>query len=246
MDQPVKFALMIKKSVKAMILAAGEGSRLRPLTLDTPKPLVSANGKPLIVYHIERLVKAGVKDIIINHARLGKTIEDFLGDGHQWGVNITYSVEKTALGTGGGVKRALSLLGNDPFILISADITTNYPFARLINRQFDEKTLGHVVLIDNPYHNTSGDFTLQDARVGMKHSGIPSLTFGSLALLKPELFNSSMTDTFSIIEPFYRAIKSDKLTGEHFAGYHCNVDTLERLQKVEHDRCAGRIKELEN
>ena len=219
---------------------------MRPLTLDTPKPLVPVNGKPLIVYHIERLAGAGVKDIIINHARLGKAIENFLDDGRQWGVNITYSVEKTALGTGGGVKRALPLLGNDPFILISADITTNYPFARLINRQFDEKTLGHLILIDNPYHNTSGDFALQGTCVGMKHTGIPSLTFGSLALLKPELFNSSMMDTFSITEPFYRAIKNDKLTGEYFAGYHCNVDTLERLQKVEHDRCAGCIKELEN
>lgn len=227
--------------MKAMILAAGKGERLRPLTLATPKPLVPVSGKPLIIWHIERLARAGIKDIVINHAWLGQQLEDTLGCGKTWGTTITYSSETTSPGTGGGIKQALPLLGKEPFIVISADITTDYPFNRLKNKSLPGGKLGHLVLVNNPDHHIQGDYCLDNALIQQKSIRSQSLTFGSIALLNPDLFNSYSSPSFSIAEPFDQAIQQGQFTGELYTGYHCNVDTPERLRRVESDRKAGRI-----
>lgn len=216
--------------MKAMILAAGKGERLRPLTLTTPKPLLSINGKPMIVSHIEHLARIGIKDIVINHAWLGQKIEAFLEDGSQWGVNIIYLKEQKAFGTGGGIKNALSLLGENPFIMISADIVTNYPFEHLQQMKLKPGILGHLSLITNPYHHPQGDYCLNNGTIIHKQPDLPALTFASIALLSPALFMDYPATTFSIAAPFDKAINADQLTGEHFTGYHRNVDTLERLE----------------
>ena len=226
--------------MKAMILAAGKGERLRPLTLTTPKPLIPVNGKPLIVWHIERLARAGINEIVINHAWLGHQFESALGTGQQWGVTITFSSETLSLGTGGGVKQALPLLGNDPFIIISGDITTDYPYSQLINKSLDAGTLGHLVLVNNPDHHPDGDYCLDNTVIKERNHHGPTLTFGSIALLHPSLFTSHSVP-FSIAAPFDKAIKQRQLTGEHFTGYHCNVDTIERLHRVEQHRVTGNI-----
>lgn len=146
--------------MKAMILAAGRGERMRPLTDTTPKPLLKISEKTLIEYHIEALVDAGINEIIINHAWLGEQIENYLGDGSRYGAVINYSREKEALETAGGIHNALNLLGEEPFIVVNADIFTDYPFKRLTT--FSLKKTAHLILVDNPEHNPQGDFYCQN------------------------------------------------------------------------------------
>jgi MurNAc alpha-1-phosphate uridylyltransferase len=154
--------------MRAMILAAGRGERMRPLTDHTPKPLLQAGGKSLIVWHIERLVRAGIADLIINHAHLGPQIEQSLGDGSRYGARIRYSDEGTALETAGGIAFALPLLGEEPFAVVNGDIYCDYDFSHLQSRAAalaNSDDMAHLVLVDNPEHNRKGDFALQDARV---------------------------------------------------------------------------------
>ena len=143
--------------MKAMILAAGKGERMRPLTLTTPKPLVRAGGVPLIEYHLRALAAAGFTDIVINHAWLGQQIEDYLGDGSRYGVSIQYSAEGEPLETGGGIFRALPLLGDEAFLVVNGDIWTDYDFSVL---HPSITGLAHLVLADNPAHHPTGDFSL--------------------------------------------------------------------------------------
>ncbi len=145
------------KAMKAMILAAGRGERMRPLTDHTPKPLLAAGGKPLIVHHLERLARAGFRDLVINHAHLGERIAAALGDGSRWGVRIAYSPEGTALETGGGIFRALPLLGPEPFLVVNGDVWTDLDFAPLA---LPAGRLAHLILVDNPPHHPRGDFRL--------------------------------------------------------------------------------------
>jgi MurNAc alpha-1-phosphate uridylyltransferase len=149
--------------MRAMILAAGRGERMRPLTDQTPKPLLPVANKPLIQYQIERLAEAGFEQLVINHAHLGEQIEQALGDGSRWGLNIRYSPETPALETGGGILRALPLLGAGPFLVINGDIWTDLDFSRL--RQMEPEGLAHLVLVPNPRHHPAGDFYLQQGRV---------------------------------------------------------------------------------
>ncbi|MDP3309262.1 nucleotidyltransferase family protein, partial [Methylotenera sp.] len=144
--------------MKAMILAAGRGERMRPLTDHTPKPLLKVGGKPLIVWHLERLAKAGFKEIVINHAHLGGLIEAALGNGSQWGLTIQYSPEKIALETAGGIANALSLLGDEPFLVVNGDTFTEMDFAQL---KLNPNNLAHLVLVDNPPQHPQGDFAIQ-------------------------------------------------------------------------------------
>ena len=146
--------------MKAMILAAGFGERLRPLTEKTPKPLLKVGVKPLIQYHIERLASAGVRELVINTSWLGDQIESFLGDGSRFGVSIAWSREAEPLDTGGGIRRALPLLGSDPFLVINGDVWTNYPLDSLVEREWADEIEAHLVLVPNPTHNPEGDFTL--------------------------------------------------------------------------------------
>lgn len=164
--------------MKAMILAAGRGERMRPLTDHKPKPLLEANGKPLIVHTINQLVAAGFSDIVINHAHLGQQIEDHLGDGQAFGASIAYSPEGEALETAGGIIKALPLLGDGPFLVVNGDIATDYPYAILKNQDFD---LAHLVLINNPEHHPEGDFALDSAGQVLE-TGAEKWTFSGIGL----------------------------------------------------------------
>jgi N-acetyl-alpha-D-muramate 1-phosphate uridylyltransferase len=216
--------------MKAMILAAGRGERMRPLTDHTPKPLLTVAGKPLIVHTINQLVAAGFTDIVINHAHLGQQIEDKLGDGTHLGANIVYSPEgEQALETAGGIINALPLLGNSPFLVVNGDIATDFPYAELQNIKVD---LAHIVLIDNPPHHPQGDFALN-------HSGKVTedmhhrYTFSGIGLYHPDLF-SNIPPGKSKLAPLLRAaITAQRATGQHFSGFWMDIGTPERLQELE-------------
>jgi len=216
--------------MRAMILAAGKGERLRPLTLHTPKPLVKAGGVPLIEYHIRALAGAGFDELVINHAWLGEKIEAHLGDGARLGVNIRYSPEGEPLETGGGIHRALPLLGEDPFVVVNGDIWTDYDFARL-KRPLE--ALAHLVLVDNPPHHPHGDFSLSDGRVRDDLSA--ALTYSGIAVLHPALFDRCTAGAFKLAPLLRDAMAQGKVSGEHHAGRWIDVGTHERLAEVEHE-----------
>ncbi len=208
--------------MKAMILAAGRGERLRPLTDSTPKPLLKVRGKPLIVYHLEALAKAGFSEVVINLSWLGEQIQEFLGNGAQLGVSIEYSEEAAALETAGGILQALPLLG-DRFVVVNADVFTDYDFAKLKT----PNCLAHLVLVDNPEHNDSGDFSLDGAAVG--NLGAERHTFSGIAQYHRDFF-SGLTPGKQALAPLLRAA-ADKgeVSGELFTGSWIDIGTAERL-----------------
>jgi MurNAc alpha-1-phosphate uridylyltransferase len=216
--------------MKAMILAAGKGERLRPLTLHTPKPLVQAAGVPLIEYHVRALAAAGIRELVINHAWLGQQIEDYLGDGGRFGVSIRYSAEGEPLETGGGIFRALPLLGEEPFLVVNGDIFTDYPFATL-----DKPLTGlaHLVLVANPAHHQTGDFCLDQGRVSDAVADQPSLTYSGIALLSPALFAGCQPGAFKLAPLLRTAMREGRVSGEAFSGRWVDVGTHERLAEVE-------------
>ena len=216
--------------MKAMILAAGKGERLRPLTLHTPKPLVPVAGVPLIEYHLRALAAAGITEVVINHAWLGQQIEDHLGDGARFGVHIRYSAENEPLETGGGIFRALPLLGREPFVLVNGDIWTDYCFTALPSRLAG---LAHLVLVDNPAHHPEGDFVLQDGQVLGSSAGLPSLTYSGLAVLSPQLFAGCVEGAFKLTPLLRQAMDAGQVSGEHYQGHWVDVGTHERLAEVE-------------
>jgi MurNAc alpha-1-phosphate uridylyltransferase len=215
--------------MKAMILAAGKGERLRPLTLHTPKPLVRAGGVPLIEYHLRALKAAGFTDVVINHAWLGQQIEDYLGDGQRLGLNIAYSPEGEPLETGGGIFRALPLLGEEPFLVVNGDIWTDCDFAPL---KAPIKGLAHLVLVDNPLHHPTGDFALVGGEV-RDDAGLSRLTYSGIAVLHPQLFAGCSAGGFKLAPLLREAMGKGKVTGEHFTGRSVDVGTHERLAQVE-------------
>ena len=228
--------------MKAMILAAGRGERMRPLTDHTPKPLLKAGDKPLIVWHIERLVRAGIIEIIINHAHLGSQIEAALGDGSEFGARISYSPEATALETAGGIAYALPLLGKEPFAVINGDIYCDYDLTRLVAQ---EPTLVanddavHLVLINNPVHHPSGDFVLQGSRIlPLPVSGSEGLstklTFSGIGLYQPAIFVHLVRGNKAPLAPLLREqIALGKVSGEHFSGRWIDVGTPQRLEELD-------------
>lgn len=216
--------------MKAMILAAGKGERLRPLTLHTPKPLVRAAGVPLIEYHVRALAAAGFTELVINHAWLGQQIEDYLGDGERFGVRIAYSAEGEPLETGGGIFKALPLLGDQPFVLVNGDIFTDYPFAQL---RRPLSGLAHLVLVANPTHHAGGDFCLQGGQVSDAQAGEGNLTYSGLAVLSPELFAECQPGAFKLAPLLRQAMAAGQVSGEQFAGCWVDVGTHERLAEVE-------------
>lgn len=217
------------KRMKAMILAAGKGERLRPLTLHTPKPLVRAADVPLIEYHLRALAAAGFDEVVINHAWLGQQIEDYLGDGQQLGLNIRYSPEGEPLETGGGIFRALPLLGDNPFLVVNGDIWTDYDFSNLY-RPFNG--LAHLVLVDNPEHHPVGDFALIGGQV-VDASSKPRLTYSGIAVLHPRLFDDCEDGAFKLAPLLREAMAEGLVSGEHFTGQWVDVGTHERLAEVE-------------
>ncbi|MDP1521690.1 MAG: nucleotidyltransferase family protein [Methylotenera sp.] len=215
--------------MKAMILAAGRGERMRPLTDHTPKPLLKVGGKPLIVWHLERLAKAGFKEIVINHAHLGQQIEDALGYGSQWGLTIQYSPEKIALETAGGIANALPLLGDEPFLVVNGDTFTEMDFAQL---KLNPNNLAHLVLVDNPPQHPQGDFAIQDGM--LKNEGTQKLTFSGVGVYHPELFASIARGEPAKLAPLLRlAIAQNKATAEHYQGVWHDVGTPERLSMLD-------------
>lgn len=212
-----------------MILAAGRGERMRPLTDATPKPLLQAGGKRLIEYHIEALRAAGIHEIVINHAWLGAQIEAVLGDGHRYGLRLHYSAEDVpGLETGGGIFRALPWLGTAPFVVINGDIWSDYPLERLPP---EPDGLAHLVLVDNPPHHPQGDFALHDGRV--RENGAPHLTFSGIACYRPELFAHCEEGRFPLAPLLRAAIAQDAVSGEHYRGGWFDIGTPERLATLD-------------
>lgn len=215
--------------MKAMILAAGRGERMRPLTDHTPKPLLRAGGHALIEYHLEALARADIRTIVINHARLGADIEQALGNGHRYGVTITYSAEgEHPLETGGGIYRALPLLGGEPFVVVNADVWTDYPLARLPRAP---EGPAHLVLVDNPPHHPAGDFVLRDGHVF--DEGRPRLTFGGIGVYRAELFAGSTAGAFPLAPLLRTAMRAGTVSGEHYQGRWFDIGTPERLQQLD-------------
>lgn len=222
-----------------MILAAGRGERMRPLTDHTPKPLLQVGGKPLIVWHLERLASAGFHEVIINHAHLGKQIEDALGNGSQWGMSIIYSPETVALETAGGVAKALPLLGAGPFLVINADTFTDIDFSKLRNA-LQGQEMAHLVMIDNPPQHPEGDFVYDSGRV--KLEGGPMLTFSGVAVYSPRLFAGLPVDVPVKLAPLLRqAIEKGEVSGEYHRGIWHDVGTPQRL-----DTLNQMLKQVEN
>lgn len=214
--------------MRAMILAAGRGERLRPITDSLPKPLVKVGGKPLIEFHLEKLAEAGFREIVINQGHLGDKLNQAVGDGSRWGVNITWSVEPPeALETGGGIFQALPQLGAGPFLVINGDIWTDYSFARLRAIKCD---WAHLVMIPNPDHNPDGDFVLSGARV--REVGDPRLTFSGISVYHPRLFQHSQPGRFSVVPLLKAAMQDHLVTGECYRGQWNDIGTPERLREA--------------
>jgi len=214
--------------MRAMILAAGRGDRLRPLTDTTPKPLLEAGGKLLIEYHLENLAKAGFREVVINLSHLGEKIRDTLGNGSAWELHIRYSPEPPgALGTGGGIKQALPLLGEAPFAIINGDVFTTYPLARLRAIKCDHS---HLVLVPNPPHNPKGDFALQGGYV--IENTEPRYTFSGISIYHPRFFDSAPTGSFSVVPMLQAAMALQQVTGQLYKGVWHDIGTLERLDTL--------------
>ncbi len=222
--------------MKAMLLAAGRGERMRPLTDSTPKPLLEVDGRALIIHAIERLHKAGIDELVINHAWLGAQIENALGNGHAFGVRIDYSPEpEAALESAGGIRNALPLLGEKPFIVCNADLWTDYEFSRLPNEPVG---LAHLVLVDNPAHHPRGDFVLDGQHVRNGHNNRdgdgdgPRLTFSGIGVYRPELFSGEHPRRFALAPLLREAMRNDQVRGEHFTGQWWDVGNVERLRAL--------------
>ena len=224
-----------------MILAAGRGERMRPLTDHTPKPLLQAGGKPLIVWHIERLVRAGITDLVINHAHLGVQIEYALGDGSQHGATITYSDEGMALETAGGIAFASHLLGDEIFAVVNGDVYCDYDFSGLASwaaALANSQDVAHLVLVDNPEHNLKGDFVLQKDRIVPTASSLNPqssiLTFSGIGLYRPDLFSHIPRGSKAPLAPLLREqIAAGKVSGEHHRGVWVDVGTPQRLDELD-------------
>lgn len=218
---------------KVMILAAGRGERMRPLSDTIPKPLLEAGGKPLIVHLIERLVRAGMPDLVINHSHLGEQIEKYLADGSRYGAHISYSHEAGGgLETGGGIFKALSLIDTDPFVVINGDIWTDYPFERLPTRLTG---LAHLVLVDNPPQHPQGDFSLHAGRVVAE--GTSRLTFCGIGVYARDLFADCRPGKFPLAPLLRAAMARGQVSGEHYTGRWRDVGTPQRLEELDQELC---------
>ncbi len=223
--------------MKALILAAGRGERMRPLTDHTPKPLLMAGGKPLIVWHLERLAAAGFREIVINHAHLGLLIEQTLGDGAQWGLHIQYSPEPPgALETAGGIATALPLLGDERFLVVNGDVYCDFDFGRFFRLTVEGwKPAAHLVMVANPAHHTGGDFSLDGERV-VYANGEQTFTYAGIGVFSPAFFAGVQPGTIMKLRPLLdAAIAAGTLTGERFAGRWVDVGTPQRLAELDQE-----------
>ncbi len=210
---------------RALIFAAGRGERMRPLTDVTPKPLLEVRGKRLIEWHLQALARAGVREVVINTSHLADQFPEVLGDGSRWGLHIDYSYEGTTpLETGGGMLRALPLLGDAPFVAVNGDIFTDLDFSTLPK---NPDGLAHLVMIDNPAHHPQGDFVLRE---GLLHDeASPCLTFAGIGVYRPELLADCQPGIFSIVPSLRAAMRDGAVSGEHFRGRWMDAGTPQRL-----------------
>ncbi len=228
--------------MRAMILAAGRGERLRPLTDSLPKPLLQVGGKALIEYHLEALAAAGFQDVAINQGHLGHLLPEHLGNGERWRLRIHWSLEPPeALETGGGIVQALPLLGHGPFVLINGDVFTDYPLARLRAIKCDR---AHLVLVPNPPHNPEGDFGLQGARIlnpefdrpdhcrSVSGPKVTCHTFSGLAVYHPRLFEGCQPGRYSVVPLLRKTVDESLVTGELYRGHWMDIGNMERLQAL--------------
>ena len=217
--------------MKAMILAAGRGERLRPLTDAVPKALVPAGGKPLIEWHLERLAAHGCREAVINVSHLGERIVERVGDGARFGLRIAYSREPQPLETAGGIAQALALLGPEPFLLLNSDVYCDIAVSRLLGLALGER-LAHLVLVPNPAHRAGGDFTLEDGVIG--NGAGPRYTYAGVAVMSPRLVAGVPAGEKAPLAPLLRAAAERRLvSGELYEGLWQDVGTLERLAELE-------------
>ncbi len=222
--------------MKAIVLAAGRGERMRPITDQLPKPLVPVAGRPLISYHLESLARSGIRDIVINLSYLGSMIRDALGDGARYGVRIAYSDEgPVALETGGGIFKALALLGSDPFLVVNGDIWTDYDFGRIT---LAPAAHAHLVLVPNPPY-LRGDFTLDGDRI--VESTQPPYTYSGIGVYTPEFFAGCQAGKFPLLPLLKRAIAARRLSGELYRGDWSDIGAPDRLAALEQRLAAGRV-----
>ena len=222
--------------MRAMILAAGRGERMRPLTDTCPKPLLQVGGHPLIVWNILRLARAGIRDILINHAWLGEQIVAQLGDGHTLGVHLTYSAESPVLETAGGIARALPFFEGQTFLLINGDIWCDWnPAVAAGDMELSPTHAAHLVLVDTPPHHSAGDFTLRaDGHLALPAPGTPTLTYAGIGLFHPSLFAHTDPTRPAPLAPLLRqAIALEVVTGERHSGQWVDVGTPERLEQLD-------------
>ncbi|HEY0180258.1 MAG TPA: nucleotidyltransferase family protein [Dokdonella sp.] len=214
----------------ALILAAGRGERLRPLTDATPKPLLEVGGKPLIVHHLEKLAAAGVEDVVVNLSHLAEQFPAALGDGSRWGLRIRYSYEgPTPLETGGGMRRALPLLGAAPFIAVSADVVSGFDYATLPPAP---DALAHLVMVPNPDFHPRGDFWLDGTRLNEDGAG-ERLTFANIGVYRPEFVAGEADGCFKLLPVYRRAMRERRLSGQRYDGFWRNVGTVAQLREVD-------------
>jgi len=215
--------------MKAMILAAGRGERLRPLTDTLPKPLIKIAGKSLIEHHIENLAKAGIEEIIINTAWLAEKIHQQLTDGSKYGISIIYSDEGDALETAGGIINALPLLGNEPFLVVNSDIWCDFDFSTLAELSADRQA--HLVLVNNPAHHPEGDFALSDGLI--KNTGQTMYTYSGIGIYHPDFFSAQKKGASPLAPIIREKCEQNLVSGQYHAGRWTDVGTVERLQQLE-------------
>ena len=221
--------------MRAMVLAAGFGERLRPLTEKIPKPLLEVGGKPMIQYHIENLVSAGIREIVINTSWLGDMIKSYIGDGSRFGAEIFWSNESEPLETGGGIRRALPFLGSEPFLLVNGDVWTDYPLQSLVETSWSEELDAHLVLVPNPPFKVSGDFGLCDeGMVTYPREDEKTYTFSGISVLRPEIFalHPAASEKFPLRDVLAGSILARSVSGEVFENQWWDVGTAERLEML--------------
>lgn len=220
---------------RAMVFAAGEGRRMLPLTTATPKPLLPLGQSHLIGENLQRLAAAGVQEVIVNTAYLAEQIHSALGDGKSWGLRIIFSDEPFPLETGGAVFKALPLLGDQPFLLLNADVFCNYPLQQLCKHTLPNNVLGQLVLVDNPSQHAQGDFAIDAQGYISTNESLPRFTFSGISLLHPDLIRlyPNRREQFALREAFAWAISQGRLQGEHYNGMWIDVGTPERLSQAQ-------------
>lgn len=226
--------------MKAMILAAGRGERMRPLTDLLPKPLLPVAGKPLIQYHLEALCAAGLQDIVINHAWLGHLLPAHLGTGEQFGVTIQYSDEGAeGLETAGGIKKALPLLGNAPFVVVNGDVFCDYPYQQLINKLRTD-CLAHLVFVPNPPQHPNGDFGISASGYAVAEA-TQCFTFSGIAIYRPEFFNNVAEGKQKLAPYLRQAMQQNKITAELYKGVWHDIGTVQRLTELSAQLESGHV-----